>query len=263
MKLSSATLLTLCLALAHNTSATSSRDYFGPRINAAPSVVANDAPKNALDSIHRWNQIAIDASGLDHTPVAPGELRTFGEQLGPGRASRAMAIVHIAIFDSVNAVLGGWELTTITLLETGPWLTPSISDSFDQSNTDVVNRGAFLRPDQVSTNFYQGQSRGQYFNLAAFAPTPAGASRFGNAGVGILQGPGTIAASLGLAKVFRVTEAVRMRFESTFTNVLNHSNFAPPATQIDVPSTFGVLSAPQTAENAGNRTGQLALRIEF
>jgi hypothetical protein len=162
-----------------------------------------------------------------------------------------------------NAVLGGWELTTITLLETGPWLTPSISDSFDQSNTDVVNRGAFLRPDQVSMNFYQGQSRAQYFNLAAFAPTPAGAGRFGNAGVGILQGPGTIAASLGLAKVFRVTERVRMRFESTFTNVLNHTNFAPPATQIDVPSTFGVLSAPQTAENAGNRTGQLGLRIEF
>ena len=161
-----------------------------------------------------------------------------------------------------NALLGGWELTNVTLLETGPWLTPSISDSFDQSNTNVVNRGAFLRPDQVSKNFYQGQSRAQYFNLAAFAPTPAGAGRFGNAGVGILQGPGTAAASLGLAKVFNVTEKLRVRFESTFTNVLNHTNFAPPATQIDNP-TFGVLSAPQTAENAGNRTGQMALRIEF
>jgi hypothetical protein len=162
-----------------------------------------------------------------------------------------------------NAALGGWEMTTVTVLETGPWLTPSISDSYDQSNTNVVNRGAFLRPDQVSTNLYQGQSRAQYFNLAAFAPTPAGAGRFGNAGVGILQGPGTAAASLGLAKAFNVGEGVKVRFESTFTNVLNHTNFAPPATQIDVPSTFGVLSAPQTAENAGNRTGQLALRIEF
>ena len=161
-----------------------------------------------------------------------------------------------------NAILGGWEMTTVTLLQTGPWLTPSISDSFDQSNTDVVNRGAYLRPDQVSTNFYQGQSRAHYFNLAAFAPTPAGAGRFGNAGVGILQGPGTAAASLGLAKVFRVGERAKVRFESTFTNVLNHTNFAPPATQIDNP-TFGILSAPQTAENAGNRTGQLALRVEF
>jgi hypothetical protein len=162
-----------------------------------------------------------------------------------------------------DAVLGGWELTNVTLLETGPWLTPSISDSYDQSNTNVVNRGAYLRPDQVSTNFYQGQSRAQYFNLAAFAPTPAGAGRFGNAGVGILEGPGTATASLGLAKVFNLNERVRMRFESTFTNVLNHTNFAPPATQIDVPATFGVLSAPQTAENAGNRTGQVALRVEF
>jgi hypothetical protein len=184
-----------------------------------------------------------------------------------------------------NAVLGGWELTTVTLLETGPWLTPSISpggcqvpslangacpslpngqpETNDQSNTDVVNRGAYLRPDQVSTNLYSGQSRAHYFNLAAFSPTPVGTGRFGNAGVGILEGPGTAAVSLGLAKVFPVTERVRMRFESTFTNVLNHTNFAPPATQIDVPATFGALSAPQTAENAGNRTGQMALRIEF
>jgi len=184
-----------------------------------------------------------------------------------------------------NAVLGGWELTTVTLLESGPWLTPSISpggcqvpslsngacpplpngqpETNDQSNTDVVNRGAYLRPDQVSTNLYSGQSRAHYFNLAAFSPTPVGTGRFGNAGVGILEGPGTAAVSLGLAKVFPVTERVRMRFESTFTNVLNHTNFAPPPTQIDVPATFGVLSAPQTAENAGNRTGQMALRIEF
>ena len=162
-----------------------------------------------------------------------------------------------------NTLLGGWELNTITLLETGPWLTPSISASYDQSNTNVLNRGAALRPDVVSTNLYGGQSRTHYFNLSAFAPTPAGAGRFGNAGVGILQGPGTSAVSLGLAKVFPLTEAIHARFECTFTNVLNHTNFAPPATQIDNAATFGVLSAPQTAENAGNRTGQLALRIDF
>jgi len=56
-----------------------------------------------------WNQIAIDASGLDHTPVQPGEQRDFGEQKGPTRASRAMAIVHIAIFEAVNAVAGGYQ----------------------------------------------------------------------------------------------------------------------------------------------------------
>jgi Carboxypeptidase regulatory-like domain len=158
--------------------------------------------------------------------------------------------------------LGGWDLTTVTLLETGPWLTPSISGSADQSNTNVANRGVVLRPDVVSSNFYAGQSRAHYFNLAAFSPTPAGAGRFGNAGVGILEGPGTGAVSLGIAKNFRVTERLHGRFESTFTNVLNHPNFAPPVTAIDS-STFGALTGPQTAENAGNRTGQVALRFDF
>ena len=163
----------------------------------------------------------------------------------------------------MNQLLGGWDLTNVTLLETGPWQTPYISASADQSNTNVANRGAILRPDVVSKNYYAGQSRAQYFNLAAFAPTPVGAGRFGNAGVGILQGPGTAAVSLGLAKSFPITEKLRARFESTFTNVLNHTNFAPPATAIDSPSTFGALIGPQTAENAGNRTGQLALRLDF
>jgi hypothetical protein len=59
-----------------------------------------------------WNRIAIDASGVDHTPVSPGEGRVFGEQLGPGRASLAMGIVHIAIFDAVNAIHGRWQSYT-------------------------------------------------------------------------------------------------------------------------------------------------------
>ncbi len=163
----------------------------------------------------------------------------------------------------MNELLGGWDLTNITMLETGPWQTPSISAAADQSNTNVANRGAIIRPDVVSNNFYAGQSRAQFFNLAAFAPTPAGAGRFGNAGVGILQGPGTAAVSLGVAKSFPISERVHARFESTFTNVLNHTNFAPPATVVDSPSTFGRLIGPQTAENAGNRTGQVALRVDF
>ncbi|MGC2398208.1 MAG: TonB-dependent receptor [Acidobacteriaceae bacterium] len=161
-----------------------------------------------------------------------------------------------------NAFLGGWDLTNITLLQTGPWLTPTISGSADQSNTNLVNRGAIARPDVVSTNFYSAQSRAHYFNLAAFSPASQGAGRFGNAGVGILQGPGTAVVSMGLAKQFVITEKVHARFESTFTNVLNHTNFAPPVTAIDS-STFGALTGPQTAENAGNRTGQVALRVDF
>ncbi len=85
----------------------------------------------------------------------------------------------------------------------------------------------------------------------------------GNAGVGILQGPGTIAVNAGLSKTMTIREGLRLRFEATFTNVLNYTNFAPPATNVSNPSTFGVLQSAQTAENGGNRTGQVALRLDF
>src|SRR5256885_5901268 len=86
------------------------REVYGPEFHRQPSTPTDKISKIAVDPIRRWNQIAIDASGLDHTPVAPGEHRVFGEQLGPGRASRAMAIVHIAMFDTANALDQEYEI---------------------------------------------------------------------------------------------------------------------------------------------------------
>jgi Carboxypeptidase regulatory-like domain len=161
-----------------------------------------------------------------------------------------------------NGMLGGWNLNTITLLETGPYLTPTDGINFDQTNTEPSLDGSIVRPDRVPHSGMPAQG-GAYFNINSFAHTPQGAGRIGNAGVGSLEAPGTIAVSAGLAKELAIHEDWRLRFESTFSNVLNHTNFAPPASNISNPGTFGVLTAAQTTENAGNRTGQLALRIEF
>jgi len=163
----------------------------------------------------------------------------------------------------VNAVFGGWAANTITLLETGPYLTPTISCALDQTNTDPIAAGSVCRPDLVGNPIPADRTSSDYFNLNAFAPTPVGAARIGNAGVGTLEGPGTIAVNAGLSKVMQLRERLRLRFEATFTNALNHTNFAPPATNVSSPSTFGVLNAAQTAESGGNRTGQLALRLDF
>ncbi len=92
-------------------------ETFGPRYAAATVGAKRDpsAPprgNNALGHLLYWNRIAIDASGLDHTPPAPGEDRVFGEQFGPCRASRAMAIVHVAMFDALNAIHGRYQSYT-------------------------------------------------------------------------------------------------------------------------------------------------------
>ena len=198
--------------------------------------------------------------GLDRGNVA-GERRhrflltgTYQLPFGQGRPWSSSSRL-------VNGIFGGWSLNTVTLLETGPYLTPTISCSFDQTNTDPVAAGSVCRPDLVGNP--ASAMPGQEFNLNAFAPTPAGAARIGNAGVGILEGPGTIAVNGGLSKVMQLRENLRLRFEATFTNVLNHTNLAPPATNVSNPSTFGVLQSAQTAEYGGNRTGQVALRLDF
>lgn len=67
---------------------------------------------DSTDRVRYWNQIALNANALDHTPVAPGENRLFREQFGPGRTSRALAIVHIAIFDAVNAIVRRYQSYT-------------------------------------------------------------------------------------------------------------------------------------------------------
>jgi hypothetical protein len=153
--------------------------------------------------------------------------------------------------------------TVRTMLETGPWLTPLTSPTQDQSGTNILGRGAQLRPDRIGNGNISNPTPDQWFDINAFVPTPAGAGRIGNAGVGILEGPGTIAVAGGLSKNFFLLERLRLRFQASFTNLLNHPNFLPPSTDVSSPNTFGKTSSVQTAENGGNRTGQLALRLEF
>ena len=61
-------------------------------------------PSNTFDRLFMWSEVALDTTAIDHTPLNPGEIRVFGEQYGPTRASRAMAIAHVAMFEAENAI---------------------------------------------------------------------------------------------------------------------------------------------------------------
>src|SRR5213083_1995580 len=125
-------------------------DAWGPfyKASAQPRAPSTYSPQQGTAStrwVRRWNEIAIDASGLDHTPVAPGENRVFGEQFGPGRASRAMAIVHIAMFDAVDAVVGGYTSYTGTQAAPGPL---SVDAAISQAARDTL---VAMFPSQTAT----------------------------------------------------------------------------------------------------------------
>jgi len=159
-----------------------------------------------------------------------------------------------------DLAFGGWSVSTVSLWETGPYLTPTTSPNYDPGNLNLSYRGAFQRPDCVGNPNVANSGTGSMFNINAFNPIPSGA--VGNCGVGILVGPGTSTIAAGLSKNFQLSERFRLRFEGTFTNLLNHPNFAAPPTNV-TSSSFGIVQNVQSAENSGNRTGQLSLRLEF
>jgi hypothetical protein len=161
-----------------------------------------------------------------------------------------------------NSLLGDWELSTVSLWQTGPYLTPITSPSYGPPSLNLVYRGAALRPDRIASGSTANQTLDNYFDINAFQAVPSAGS-IGNSGVGILVGPGTTAIAAGLAKNFMFSERTKLRFEATFTNLPNHPNFLPPSVDVSSPATFGKVTAVQSAENSGNRTGQLALRLDF
>ena len=121
-------------------------------------------------------------------------------------------------------------------------------------------RGSFQRPDCTCNGNIANSATGSMFNIAAFNPIPA--DPVGNCGVGILEGPGTVTIAAGLSKTFHLTERMRMRIESTLTNLFNHPNRAAPPTNV-TSSPFGIVQSVQSAENSGNRAGQVSLRLDF
>ena len=118
---------------------------FGPLFHPGRNVPPLVGPRHGLDALHRWNVIALNATGLDHTPVGPGENRVFGEQFGPGRASRAMAIIHIAMFDALDAVVGSYTSYTGTHASPGPM---SVDAAIAQAAHDTL---AAMFPSQTPT----------------------------------------------------------------------------------------------------------------
>jgi hypothetical protein len=166
----------------------------------------------------------------------------------------------------VNLLVGGWNLTSITILQTGAFLTPTFTPTGDDpsgTNPGQRSAGSFQRPDCVSGVDPNSRNNAKlYFNSNAFSIPGSDIGRFGNCPVGFLRGPGTTNFSASLGKNFAFTERIGLRYEADFANLFNIENLQDPNTKINSGS-FGLISAVQSAEQAGPRTIQMSLRLSF
>ena len=174
---------------------------------------------------------------------------------------------------AAKALAGGWQLAGVTVLESGPFLTP-FEQSVDPANTNILTTVGLARTDQMqSVPLYAAQrTTTQWLNPAAFpyqnlavnygSPNQTGIGRFGNAPVGGVVGPGTANFSFSLMKNISLREQTGFRFSVEAANVFNHRNYEPPNMQVDSAG-FGSITALQTAEGAGPRSLELTGRFNF
>jgi hypothetical protein len=177
-----------------------------------------------------------------------------GRQFG-GNVSRA-----------ANLLVGGWRVTGVTLLQSGPWLTPYFKSTLaDPSGTNPNQRSVKQqRPDCLAgqTGYESNPTTSVYFDKSAFTVPAGNIGRFGTCGSGILQGPGTVTFSMSAGKSFAVTERIALRYEAQFANLFNVLNKDIPNMNVGS-SGFGSISQSQPVEQAGPRSIQMTLRLSF
>jgi hypothetical protein len=101
------------------------------------------------------------------------------------------------------------------------------------------------RPNLVGNPELDGSQRTveRWFNTDAFTVLSPAPQAFGNAGVGIMRGPGMTSFDFSLAKNISIDENRYFQFRTELFNAFNHPVFGPPDIRRDA-STFGrILSA--------------------
>ena len=97
----------------------------------------------------------------------------------------------------------------------------------------------------------------RWFNTDAFAAFSPAPQAFGNAGVGIMRGPGVANFDFTLSKNFQITDRRQVQFRTELFNAFNHPNFGPPNISRDSSGFGQILSA------ANARIVQFGLKFYF
>jgi hypothetical protein len=157
---------------------------------------------------------------------------------------------------AVDYIIGGWQVNTITTIQTG---------------TPLMVRGAnnftISWPDLLRDPTLKGNNRGvsKWFDTTAFA-NPRDFV-IGNAPRTLpnTRGPGMVSMDLSAFKNFMIMEKSKLEFRAEAFNFLNHVNlnnpgvsFSPNRQGVNTNAAFGVITSSMKA-----RSVQLGLRLTF
>jgi hypothetical protein len=167
---------------------------------------------NAPQNSYNWREGEYGPATLDRKHVFSGNY----EYMIPLFA-RAKGVEAVA--------LKGWEVSGILSFYTGSPFTVSTSNVDPAGLGLLGNSAAGSRPDLVcDPTAGAPRTVAAWFNTACFQPVPQGQVRPGNAGRGVIRGPGFANWDAALMKNFSLRERFNLQLRGEALNLTNHAN---------------------------------------
>jgi len=166
-------------------------------------------------------------------------------------------------------LLGGWSLSGVATIQAGHFLTVTYFNGNSvygilndrASLTGSCTRSQYVNSGGVSSHLDNYINASCFTAPAIFSSDDPAAEGFGNAGTGLLNGPGQNDWDMALHKQFPLRwprEGAYIEFRSEFFNTFNHPQFADPDSNFG-DSTFGQI----TSTSVNPRIIQFALKLNF
>jgi hypothetical protein len=219
-----------------------------------------------LSVAYTWSHYLSDAPNINGGGNGPPQdARCFSCEWGNAPEDRRHVLTLNHVYElpfgtgrrwlnngALGYVVGNWNLSGIWSLASGEHFTPTLATAVSNSAG-----GGGDRPNRIRDGNLDGSERtiDRWFDVGAFV-APAQFT-FGNAGRGILVGPGNYNVDLGVHRNFRFTEQWRMSLRWEMFNAFNRANFGTPNAAI------GNANAGQISTTAPARIMQLALKLSF
>lgn len=134
---------------------------------------------------------------------------------------------------ALDKVVGGWQFGGIMTFQSGEPFSVGLA-------TPVSNTASSNRPNRICNGKLTDRTIDRWFDPGCFVTQPL--YTFGNAGVGILRGPGTKQLDWSLLKNIHLNEKRYFQFRSEFFNVFNTPQFNNPNASLGSPA-FGRISS--------------------
>ena len=152
----------------------------------------------------------------------------------------------------VRHVLGGWRASSIMTFRTG--FAARLSGVGDTTGTGVSSRPSVVAGEDPILDRDDRTAR-RWFNTDAFTVTPNG--QFGDAVRHPIYLPGFNNVDFSAVKNIDVAEQHQLQLRFEFFNFFNHVNFGAPGTNVNDPTTFGVITTARQGSAGVNNDARI------